>query len=162
MLDVMKILKEASGGAHPPEFLATHPLPETRLEQIQAELKEAYPDGHPIQPDQGPALADRIASGESHPARRTATLNRSRCSLLGSSTFQVALRLQALEVSQHLVERFDRLARDAPGVVELAEQLQVLEELRTLELAAESRAEPPFSRSRAGPCDARSARASAR
>ena len=30
MLDVMNILKEASKGASPPEFLATHPLPETR------------------------------------------------------------------------------------------------------------------------------------
>ena len=47
MLDVMKILKQASGGQHPPEFLATHPLPETRLEQIQAELKTAYPNGIP-------------------------------------------------------------------------------------------------------------------
>jgi predicted Zn-dependent protease len=47
MLDVMKILKQASGGQHPPEFLATHPLPDTRLEQIQAELKQAYPEGIP-------------------------------------------------------------------------------------------------------------------
>ncbi len=47
MLDVMKILKKASGDRSPPEFLATHPLPETRLEEIRAELKEAYPNGIP-------------------------------------------------------------------------------------------------------------------
>jgi predicted Zn-dependent protease len=47
MLDVMKILKKASGDSHPPEFLATHPLPDTRLEEIRAELKQDYPDGIP-------------------------------------------------------------------------------------------------------------------
>ncbi|HZW35220.1 MAG TPA: M48 family metalloprotease [Isosphaeraceae bacterium] len=47
MLDVMKILKKASGDQHPPEFLATHPLPETRLEEIRAELKQMYPNGIP-------------------------------------------------------------------------------------------------------------------
>jgi predicted Zn-dependent protease len=47
MLEVMKVLKQASGGSHPPEFLATHPLPETRLEQIEAELKHDYPQGIP-------------------------------------------------------------------------------------------------------------------
>ena len=59
MLDVMKILKEASDGANPPEFLATHPLPETRLEQIQAELKEAYPDGIPSNLTKGRTLRGR-------------------------------------------------------------------------------------------------------
>jgi predicted Zn-dependent protease len=47
MLDVMKILKQASGGQHPPEILATHPLPETRLEQIQEEIQHDYPQGIP-------------------------------------------------------------------------------------------------------------------
>jgi predicted Zn-dependent protease len=47
MLDVMRILKEASSGNRQPEFLATHPLPETRLEAIQQELEKSYPDGVP-------------------------------------------------------------------------------------------------------------------
>jgi predicted Zn-dependent protease len=47
MLEVMKVLKEASSGERQPEILATHPLPETRLEEIAAELKKMYPDGVP-------------------------------------------------------------------------------------------------------------------
>lgn len=47
MLEVMKILKQASGGQSPPEFLATHPLPETRLEQIDEEIRKDYPNGIP-------------------------------------------------------------------------------------------------------------------
>jgi len=45
MLDVMKILKEASRGSHQPEILSTHPLPETRLEEIQEILVRDYPAG---------------------------------------------------------------------------------------------------------------------
>jgi predicted Zn-dependent protease len=47
MLDVMKILKEASHGNRQPEFLATHPLPETRLEEIKDTLERDYPNGIP-------------------------------------------------------------------------------------------------------------------
>jgi len=47
MLDVMKILKEASSGNRQPEFLATHPLPETRLEAIQQQIDKSYPEGVP-------------------------------------------------------------------------------------------------------------------
>ncbi len=57
MLEVMKILKEASGGAHPPEILATHPLPETRLEQIRAELEHDYPNGIPSNLTKGRSLS---------------------------------------------------------------------------------------------------------
>jgi predicted Zn-dependent protease len=57
MLDVMKILKEASGGQHPPEILATHPLPNTRLEQIQAELQHDYPQGIPSNLTKGRRLS---------------------------------------------------------------------------------------------------------
>lgn len=45
MLDVMKILKEASKGNRQPEWLSSHPLPETRIEEIKAELAEKY-SGH--------------------------------------------------------------------------------------------------------------------
>ncbi|WP_422926357.1 M48 family metalloprotease [Singulisphaera sp. PoT] len=47
MLEVMKILKEAAKGSHQPEILATHPLPETRLEEIKAILDRTYPNGIP-------------------------------------------------------------------------------------------------------------------
>ena len=47
MLKVMEILKDSSKGGRTPEFLASHPLPETRLERIDAILKRDYPDGIP-------------------------------------------------------------------------------------------------------------------
>jgi predicted Zn-dependent protease len=47
MLDVMQILKDASRGSHQPEFLATHPLPETRLHELQDILARDYPNGVP-------------------------------------------------------------------------------------------------------------------
>jgi predicted Zn-dependent protease len=59
MLDVMKVLKKAGGDQHPPEFLATHPLPETRLEEIRTELKETYPNGIPSHLTKGRSLRAR-------------------------------------------------------------------------------------------------------
>lgn len=47
MLDVMEVLKSAAGGASPPEILATHPMPETRFQEIRATLKRKYPNGIP-------------------------------------------------------------------------------------------------------------------
>jgi predicted Zn-dependent protease len=47
MLDVMRILKEASKGSRQPEFLATHPLPETRLQEIESIIARDYPNGIP-------------------------------------------------------------------------------------------------------------------
>ncbi|HEU5116329.1 MAG TPA: M48 family metalloprotease, partial [Isosphaeraceae bacterium] len=44
MLGVMRILKKVSGSGGGPEFLQTHPLPETRLEEIAETLKEKYPN----------------------------------------------------------------------------------------------------------------------
>ncbi|MGP0067054.1 MAG: M48 family metalloprotease [Isosphaeraceae bacterium] len=62
MLDVMKILKKASGEGHPPEILATHPLPETRLEEIRDELKQAYPNGIPPSLTKGRRLQSDMGS----------------------------------------------------------------------------------------------------
>src|SRR4051794_7107599 len=56
MLDVMKILKEASKGARQPEFLATHPLPESRLKEIHDILSHDYPDGIPRDLNRGRSL----------------------------------------------------------------------------------------------------------
>lgn len=47
MLDVMRVLKQAAGGSHEPEFLQTHPLPDTRIEAIKAYLDQNYPNGVP-------------------------------------------------------------------------------------------------------------------
>jgi beta-barrel assembly-enhancing protease len=47
MVKVMEILKEASGGGHQPEFFSTHPDPGNRIEHIEAEIKEQYPNGVP-------------------------------------------------------------------------------------------------------------------
>ena len=47
MLEVMKILKEAGGAGGGPEFMQTHPLPETRLEDIKNQIEKNYPNGIP-------------------------------------------------------------------------------------------------------------------
>jgi predicted Zn-dependent protease len=57
MLGVMEVLKNASksrGGQ--PEFLMTHPLPDTRLKEIEAKLKEIFPNGIPAQLTKGRSL----------------------------------------------------------------------------------------------------------
>ena len=44
MLEVMEILKQASGSQRPPEWLSSHPLPETRIAEIQEYLKTKSAD----------------------------------------------------------------------------------------------------------------------
>lgn len=46
MLRVMEVLKSVSGGSGS-EMMSTHPLPESRIEKIQAYLKQTYPSGVP-------------------------------------------------------------------------------------------------------------------
>lgn len=46
MLQVMEILK-AAGGSGGSEMMSTHPLPQSRIDQINAKLRERYPDGIP-------------------------------------------------------------------------------------------------------------------
>lgn len=65
MLDVMKILKEASEGNRQPEFLLTHPLPETRLQEIQRQIEEIYPDGIPPDLTLGRSLSGSSPGGSS-------------------------------------------------------------------------------------------------
>jgi predicted Zn-dependent protease len=43
MLGVMQILKDASGGGKQPEFMSSHPLPDTRLKEIAGIIKQKYP-----------------------------------------------------------------------------------------------------------------------
>jgi beta-barrel assembly-enhancing protease len=48
MIDVMRILDEASGGrGGQPEFLSTHPKPANRVEYIKQVIDEVFPDGVP-------------------------------------------------------------------------------------------------------------------
>jgi predicted Zn-dependent protease len=47
MIELMKILEEASPGARPSEFFSTHPNPENRIQRIQQIISETYPNGIP-------------------------------------------------------------------------------------------------------------------
>lgn len=47
MIDVMRILDEASRGASPPEFLSTHPKPANRVAYIEQVINEEFPEGLP-------------------------------------------------------------------------------------------------------------------
>jgi predicted Zn-dependent protease len=47
MVTVMQKLEQASNGQEPPEFFSTHPSPERRIEQIQAEISKEFPNGVP-------------------------------------------------------------------------------------------------------------------
>ncbi len=58
MLGVMQILKEASGGGKQPEFMSSHPLPDTRLKEIAAIIKQKYPTDRLAQLSQGRPLND--------------------------------------------------------------------------------------------------------
>ncbi len=47
MLEVMRVLEEASGGASGPEFAQTHPNPGNRIAEIQRAIQQEYPNGLP-------------------------------------------------------------------------------------------------------------------
>ncbi len=44
---VMEALAQASGSSRQPEFLSSHPNPDNRIENIQAAIEAAFPDGLP-------------------------------------------------------------------------------------------------------------------
>ena len=56
MVNVMQILKKASGGGSTPEFMQSHPLPESRIEEIKRWVKDKFPDGVPRDLSKGKAL----------------------------------------------------------------------------------------------------------
>ena len=47
MLRVMEVLRDAAKGPRQPEFFSTHPNPENRIQQIEAAIKEEFPNGVP-------------------------------------------------------------------------------------------------------------------
>lgn len=47
LIEVMRILAEASQGARPPEFFSTHPNPENRIMEIEQAIAAEFPDGVP-------------------------------------------------------------------------------------------------------------------
>ncbi|MCJ8166222.1 M48 family metallopeptidase [Pontibacter sp. E15-1] len=47
MIEVMRILEQASGGAGGPEFMQTHPNPGNRIAEIERAIQETYPNGVP-------------------------------------------------------------------------------------------------------------------
>jgi predicted Zn-dependent protease len=55
MLNVMEIL-QAAGGSGGSEMMSTHPLPQSRIEQINAKLRERYPGGIPRELSAGRSL----------------------------------------------------------------------------------------------------------
>jgi predicted Zn-dependent protease len=56
MLHVMKVLQEAGGGKSGSEMMSTHPLPASRVERIEAWIKETYPNGVPRELSPGRGL----------------------------------------------------------------------------------------------------------
>ena len=47
MVEVMKILEQASEGGAPPELFSTHPNPENRIARIEAAIQKRFPNGVP-------------------------------------------------------------------------------------------------------------------
>jgi predicted Zn-dependent protease len=47
LIGVMEKLEQASGGARQPEFMSTHPDPGNRVEEIQQEIENQFPNGVP-------------------------------------------------------------------------------------------------------------------
>jgi predicted Zn-dependent protease len=64
MLDVMNVLKAAAGSGHQPEILSTHPLPETRLQEIKSAIDAEYPNGIPSTLSKGRSLGNRRLSAQ--------------------------------------------------------------------------------------------------
>lgn len=52
LVELMRILEAASEG-QPPEFLSTHPYPDSRIDQLQAMIEEVYPTGIPPALEEG-------------------------------------------------------------------------------------------------------------
>jgi len=47
MIKAMEVLQKEAGGGRQPEFFSTHPNPAHRIEQIQADIQQDFPNGVP-------------------------------------------------------------------------------------------------------------------
>ena len=56
MLAVMEVLRGASKGGRQPEFMATHPMPENRLKEIEQHIAQMFPNGVPKELGEGEKL----------------------------------------------------------------------------------------------------------
>ena len=56
MLDVMRVLQAQAKGGRQPEFLVTHPYPESRMAAIDQQLRHDYPQGIPASLTRGRRL----------------------------------------------------------------------------------------------------------
>jgi predicted Zn-dependent protease len=65
MVQVMEILKRASGGSRQPEFMSSHPDPGNREQEIQAEIQRDFPSGIPPNFTKGQALSGRADAARS-------------------------------------------------------------------------------------------------
>lgn len=65
LLDVMKVLEKASGGSNRPEWSSSHPNPGNRQQQINAAIKELYPNGVPAELELGAGGKARSAGAGS-------------------------------------------------------------------------------------------------
>jgi predicted Zn-dependent protease len=61
MIEVMEILKSASGGSRQPEFMSSHPDPGNREQEIEAEIQRDFPNGIPKNLTKGQPLSRRTA-----------------------------------------------------------------------------------------------------
>lgn len=60
MIEVMQILQAATSGGTPPEFLSTHPQPESRIERLQEAIAEQFPNGIPPELQSGETNFARV------------------------------------------------------------------------------------------------------
>ncbi len=56
MLRVMEVLRDASKGGRQAEIMSTHPMPETRLQEIKQRIGEMFPNGVPGELKEGEKL----------------------------------------------------------------------------------------------------------
>ena len=59
-VQVMKILAAESGGGAPPEFLSTHPLPQTRIDRLSRLISQKYPSARGNTENQYGYFAERF------------------------------------------------------------------------------------------------------
>lgn len=60
IVELMKILASSRNGQQPPEFFSTHPNPGNRTERLEAIIQENFPNGIPVELEEGEQKFARI------------------------------------------------------------------------------------------------------